>query len=552
MINKKRIWQSLLVFFGFALYVFILNISSQSLNYDIIWCFHISQKVANGFELYSEIGTVVTPIYFWIGSIFVKLFGNSLISMDIYSGVVSGVIATIIFNIIQETKSKENRYANLLFAFYMVIALAMLSLTNYNTCAVVWVLLAVFTEVRKEHKLELKEESFTKKKENVYNLLIGAFLGLAFFTKQNIGAYGVLATGIISLVYKCFILKRNALKEIILKASGFLSVLGIFIIYFLVKGTFADFLNFCIGGLFEFGDKNLMFGMPWAYIGVIMILTVCFAMIGSEKEEQMVWITEIIYLMSMMLLIYPLTNQYHAQCAMLMIVPVYIMLLNKMVEYKNLYNVCAAFFAMYALLASISTGEGQTETERIYGLVPNVLDTILSIFCVAFIVLISLDLVTKKRILSWGAFALGFIIVAFVGLNEAWSHAVEEKVPERLAIYKNHGYKQKAIDYIEEVVEYILAKEAEGEVVYVVSADASYYMAALGRNQYKYDLNLYGSLGYKGEDVLIEETKELGDVIIMKDKVLMTQEPRKFDEFIKENYEAFDEVGNLVVYRMRD
>ena len=113
MINKKRVLQSLLVFFGFAFFVFMLNITSQSLHYDIIWCFHISQKVANGFELYSEIGTVVTPIYFWIGSLFIKIFGNSLISMDIYSGVVSGVIATIIFNIIQETKHKENKFAKL-------------------------------------------------------------------------------------------------------------------------------------------------------------------------------------------------------------------------------------------------------------------------------------------------------------------------------------------------------------------------------------------------------------------------------------------------------
>ena len=77
-------------------------------------------------------------------------------------------------------------------------------------------------------------------------------------------------------------------------------------------------------------------------------------------------------------------------------------------------------------------------------------------------------------------------------------------------------------------------------------------MAALGRNQYKYDLNLYGSLGYKGEDTLIEETKALGDIIIMKDKLVTIQEPKKFDEFIKENYEAFDEVGNLIVYRTRD
>ncbi|MBR3887640.1 MAG: hypothetical protein IKJ32_00880 [Clostridia bacterium] len=552
MINKKRIWQSLLVFFGFAFFVFMLNITSQSLHYDIIWCFHISQKVANGFELYSEIGTVVTPIYFWLGSLFIKIFGNSLISMDIYSGFVSGMIAMLVFNIIQETKHKENVYANLLFTFYMIIALSLLCLTNYNTCAIMWVLFAAFLEVRKERKIALEVPTFTKKKENLYNLLIGLVLGLAFFTKQNIGTYGVLATGIFSLVYKCFIKKENTIKEILLKASGFLIILTSFVLYFVLNGTFADFINFCIGGLLEFGDKNLMVGMPYAYFGVITIITICFALIGSKKENNIVWIAEIIYLMCMMLLIYPLTNQYHIQCAMLMIVPIYMILLDKVIEHKNMYNICAALFAMFALLASITTGGEFTETELIYGFVPSVMDTVLKIFCVTFIMVLSLSFVVNEKALPWSVILVGAICFTCVGIREVKNHVAQENVPEVLSIYKYHGYRQEAIDYMEDIIEYILMLEASGEKVYVVSADASYYMAALGRNQYKYDLNLYGSLGYKGEDVLIEETGALGDVIIMKDKTVTIQEPKKFDEFIKENYEAFDEVGNLIVYRTRD
>ena len=552
MINKKRIWQSLLVFFGFAFFVFMLNITSQSLHYDIIWCFHISQKVANGFELYSEIGTVVTPIYFWLGSLFIKIFGNSLISMDIYSGVVSGVIATIIFNIIQETKHKENKFANLLFVFYMIIALSLLCLTNYNTCAIAWVLLAAFIEVRKERKLELNIKTFTKKKENIYNLAIGIILGIAFFTKQNIGTYGVLATGIFSLVYKCFIKKKNTLKEILLKASGFLMILISFVLYFVFAGTLTDFMNFCIGGLFEFGDKNLMVGMPWAYIGIIVVLTISFAMISSSKENNEVWIAEIIYLMCMMLLVYPLTNQYHIQCSMLMIVPVYILLLNKVVEHKNIYNACAAFFAIFALAASITTGGEFTETELIYGFVPSIMDVILKMFCIAFVIVMAIGFVFDNKRLMWGVLGTCSVLFVAVGIREVYVHVAQENVPDVLKIYKYHGFRQEALDYMEEVIEYILQKESEGEAVYVVSADASYYMAALGRNQYKYDLNLYGSLGYNGEETLIEETKALGDVIIMKDKLVTLQEPKKFDEFIKENYDAIDEVGNLIVYRAKE
>ena len=51
-----------------------------------------------------------------------------------------------------------------------MIALTILSITNYNTCAIAWVLLAAFLEIRRERKKELKAETFTNKKENLYNL----------------------------------------------------------------------------------------------------------------------------------------------------------------------------------------------------------------------------------------------------------------------------------------------------------------------------------------------------------------------------------------------
>ena len=549
MVNKKRIWQSVLVFIGFTFFVFMMNLTTQSLNYDIIWCFHISQKIANGFELYSEIGTVVTPIYFWIGSLFVKIFGNSMISMDLYSGVVAGAISTIIFNIIQETRKKENKYTHILFFFFMIVALTKLALTNYNSCAMMWVLLAAFLEVRKERKIELNMPSFTKKKENIYNLFIGIVLGLAFFTKQNIGTYGVLATGIFSLVYKCFIKKENTFKEIFLKASGFLMVLFGFLAYFALSGTFADFINFCLGGLLEFGDKNLRCGFPMPYFGIVIILTLSFMLMKEKKKNATVWIAEIIYLLCLMLLVYPLTNLYHVFCSMLMLLPVVILLLNEVTETESMLTILSVAFLAFTLYSTKATGGELTETEVMFSGDLTILSYYLGVFLVAFFIGMAfatiknnINIVNNILIAS----SLGFVVVSVLQFRTNISE--NSYLPEGLEIYKNHGYSEEVLDYIDSVIQYVLQKEAEGENVYIVSADASYYMAALGRNQYKYDLNLYGSLGYNGEQVLIEETKVLGDVIILKDKNLMFQEPEAFDEFIKENYEVIDEVGNLLVY----
>ena len=147
---KSRIIESLCVFVFFAIFITILNLSLNSLNYDIIWCFHLSQKVSDGYLMYSEISTVVTPIYFWFGGLFIKIFGNAITSMCIYAGVVQGIIATTIYNITKEVTKKENVLAIPLCLFFLLSYTSALCLSNYNSTAMMWVLIAVLVEIIRE------------------------------------------------------------------------------------------------------------------------------------------------------------------------------------------------------------------------------------------------------------------------------------------------------------------------------------------------------------------------------------------------------------------
>ncbi len=61
-----------------------MHLTTGLVNYDYIWCLHMSQKVANGYMMYSDIATVIGPIYPLIGGLFIKIFGNNLTSMAIY------------------------------------------------------------------------------------------------------------------------------------------------------------------------------------------------------------------------------------------------------------------------------------------------------------------------------------------------------------------------------------------------------------------------------------------------------------------------------------
>ena len=538
---KSRIIESLCVFVFFAIFITILNLSLNSLNYDIIWCFHLSQKVSDGYLMYSEISTVVTPIYFWFGGLFIKIFGNAITSMCIYAGVVQGIIATTIYNITKEVTKKENVLAIPLCLFFLLSYTSALCLSNYNSTAMMWVLIAVLVEIIRE-----------KNGNSKLNYLIGIILGLAFFTKQNIGAFAVIATGGISIINNIWFKKQNPMKEIFQKAVGFLSVVLVMLAYFFVTGTFLNFIDFCIGGLLEFGDKNLSFGIPKVYLGLIFILTLSFCF-AFEKEKDSYFLIMSTYLIGMSTIIYPLTNAYHSTLGMLMTFPIMIRITDKFLDKELLYNIFIALIAYWSKLSTVSFSNIELNgLEGFFDISNDMQNFYIAVLYLVVYIIVAITFINKKQ--NWLKNTIMISLIIALGIHSYFymNNLKDERIPKGLEIYANHGYTEKQMKYIENVIQYILEKEKEGYNVCVASADASYYMAALGRNNYKYDLTLYGSLGYNGEKRLIEETSNLKNTIILKDRDIMSQEPVKFDEFIKENYEVIDEIENLIVYGVKN
>ena len=123
------------------------------------------------------------------------------------------------------------------------------------------------------------------------------------------------------------------------------------------------------------------------------------------------------------------------------------------------------------------------------------------------------------------------------------------ELPKNLYVYDGVLYNQEVIKYIDDVTRYIEEREENGEKVLVISADASYYMAPLEKNNYIYDFPLYGSLGFEGEERLISNLPADEGVIILKNKYIMYQESKKLDKYISENYKKVGEIRDLEVFK---
>lgn len=119
--------------------------------------------------------------------------------------------------------------------------------------------------------------------------------------------------------------------------------------------------------------------------------------------------------------------------------------------------------------------------------------------------------------------------------------------------YKYIGLNDEQVQDINEVTEFIKAKEAQGFKVYILSQDASLYMIPLERyDNNKFDLLFQGNLGYDGENKVVDLMKNMKNTIFLKREDMFFQESKIIDSYVKENYEAMDEINGYKIYVTND
>lgn len=119
--------------------------------------------------------------------------------------------------------------------------------------------------------------------------------------------------------------------------------------------------------------------------------------------------------------------------------------------------------------------------------------------------------------------------------------------------YKYIGLDDEQVQDINEVAEFIKAKEAQGFKVYILSQDASLYMIPLKRyDNNKFDLLFQGNLGYDGENKVVDLMKNMKNTIFLKREDMFFQESKIIDDYVKENCELVDVINGYKIYVTND
>ena len=91
--KNKEFLKLLIIFAVFFVISFCYKIFFLPLNGDEIWCYGFSYNIAKGLVIYRDFNVMVTPLYFFLSSIFIHLFGNYLISIHLFDCILIGFLA---------------------------------------------------------------------------------------------------------------------------------------------------------------------------------------------------------------------------------------------------------------------------------------------------------------------------------------------------------------------------------------------------------------------------------------------------------------------------
>ena len=134
-------YSALLILCCFFAQIFYCNSIDVS---DELFTFANTYKLHNGINLYSQNNVIDTPLFFWIGNLFLSIFGDNFFVYKIYGIIIFEVIFLLQLNILRKLKVPTARAT----VYILLISLPFTktlfgSGANYNNLAILFWLLGM-------------------------------------------------------------------------------------------------------------------------------------------------------------------------------------------------------------------------------------------------------------------------------------------------------------------------------------------------------------------------------------------------------------------------
>lgn len=298
----------------FFLFFFGFMCSYLSTGMDFYSSYAFSYGLSLGQIPYKEFNTIVPIFSSLVYSTFLFLH-RSLITVYLEQAFLMTVMSYFSFKLIGK-KTWLFLFITLLpipFNFYGIYGI------GYNFILILLFIILIYLE-----------------ENNKSDKLIGFVIGLSILTKHSVGVFFIIPS---------IIKYRKDLKRLFTRIGFMCIPLFLFLIYLIITGSFIDFINLAVLGLFDFSNSNKSKDI---FLLIIMGILVIYSLYKFIKNKNY----DYLYLFCMSSIVLPVINIYHFS---LFLGPfLFIFLKNCKFQINNKFFGMICYSGMFLLLGSFS------------------------------------------------------------------------------------------------------------------------------------------------------------------------------------------------------
>ena len=101
----SKMFKKILIYIPCILLIIYFLISMKLLfiePYDELWNYQNVLKMYNGNKIYSEINVIITPLFYYLGLVFLKILGPTLMSFRVYGIILNLIYFSLIYLIYRQ------------------------------------------------------------------------------------------------------------------------------------------------------------------------------------------------------------------------------------------------------------------------------------------------------------------------------------------------------------------------------------------------------------------------------------------------------------------
>lgn len=234
-------------------------------SYDEVWNFGFAKSILDGLIPYKDFSLIVPPIFPYLTSIIIKIFGEKLFVYYAFIAIISTSITYL-------ASKKIGFYSILIY-----ISLLIYSSNGYNTFSLLLLFILLL---------------IIDKKIKYQDIIIAILISIMVCTKQTLAL----------LIIPSIIYSKNKKKTILTYIICFLICLT----YFLINNTLLQFLNYCLFGMFEFTEKNRLSIPVYLILEIIICIILIINLIKSKGKRK-----DIFYILLYQIVAFPITDISH-------------------------------------------------------------------------------------------------------------------------------------------------------------------------------------------------------------------------------------------------